>query len=83
MNILKYVVVGIPFAVMVFVICVLCLGPMFLAARDWWRKRRQVATPIGHGIVYGSTPIAPPVKGTALHVDIHNDYVQLPKGGHF
>ena len=68
MQTLKYIVIGIPFAVMIFVICTLCLGPMFLAARDWFRKRK---------------PTVPGVQGKALHVDIHNDYVQLPKGGHF
>jgi hypothetical protein len=38
MQALKYIVIGVPFAVMFVVICTLALGPAIIAARDWWRK---------------------------------------------
>jgi hypothetical protein len=41
MQTLKYIVIGIPFAVMFGVICTLCFGPIFIAARDWWKGRRS------------------------------------------
>jgi hypothetical protein len=38
MQVLKYLIIGIPFAVMFVVIATLALGPAFIAARDWLRK---------------------------------------------
>ena len=38
MQSIKYIVIGIPFAVMFVVIVTLALGPVFIAARDWLRK---------------------------------------------
>ena len=39
MQTIKYIVIGVPFAVMLFILFTLALGPAFIAARDWFRKR--------------------------------------------
>jgi hypothetical protein len=38
MQVLKYIIIGIPFAVMFVVIATLALGPACIAAREWFRK---------------------------------------------
>lgn len=39
MQIIKYLIIGIPFAAMFVVLATLALGPAYLAARNWFRKR--------------------------------------------
>ena len=34
-----YLIVGIPFAVMLFVLIVLALGPAYIQVRDWFNNR--------------------------------------------
>ena len=38
MQSIKYIVIGIPFAVMFVVLIVLAFGPAFIALREWLRK---------------------------------------------
>jgi hypothetical protein len=38
MSVIKYLIIGIPFAVMFVVLAVLAFGPAFVALREWLRK---------------------------------------------
>ena len=44
MAIVKYLIIGILFAVMIFVILTLAIGPAFIEVRDWFRKRKQATS---------------------------------------
>jgi len=38
MQVLEYLIIGIPFAALIVVLVVLALGPAFIALRDWLRN---------------------------------------------